>query len=40
MGCFRHLDEILEWGTASEQRKAEILAQTIARRAGRHATEQ
>lgn len=27
VGCFRHIDEILQWGSASEQRKKEILIQ-------------
>ncbi|NMH64488.1 DUF1289 domain-containing protein [Shewanella salipaludis] len=37
MGCFRHIDEIVTWGSASDARKAEIwagLAERKARLAG------
>jgi predicted Fe-S protein YdhL (DUF1289 family) len=31
-GCFRTLDEIAEWGAASDQRRREILAALAGRR--------
>ncbi|MCL2916918.1 DUF1289 domain-containing protein [Shewanella litorisediminis] len=32
MGCLRHIDEIVGWSQASEERKLEILASLPARR--------
>jgi hypothetical protein len=32
VGCLRTLDEIIEWGTASDERRRRIVAMTVARR--------
>ena len=32
LGCFRHLQEITEWGGATKERRLEILAAAKARR--------
>jgi len=34
MGCFRHVDEIIEWGQADNKRRNEILQQCKSRRDG------
>ncbi len=31
LGCWRHVDEIIEWGSASNQRRREILKLAKAR---------
>lgn len=35
LGCWRTIEEIMEWGTASEERKREILALLEERKIGR-----
>lgn len=32
LGCFRHVDEIIEWGPASNERKQQILIKIKLRR--------
>ncbi|WP_232784982.1 DUF1289 domain-containing protein [Psychromonas sp. MB-3u-54] len=34
MGCFRHIDEILQWGKATDTQKIKILADSRARQKG------
>ena len=34
VGCLRTIDEIVEWGTASDRRKREVLATIASRRTG------
>ncbi len=33
MGCYRHIDEIVGWGSASEERKTQIWAKLKQRKA-------
>ena len=33
MGCYRHIDEIVGWGSATEERKAQIWAKLEQRKA-------
>ncbi len=33
MGCYRHIDEIVGWGSASEERKTQIWAKLEQRKA-------
>ncbi|MCL1093275.1 DUF1289 domain-containing protein [Shewanella kaireitica] len=33
MGCYRHIDEIVGWGSASEERKAQVWSKLKQRKA-------
>lgn len=38
LGCFRHVDEIIEWGAATNKRRQEILAIADSRKEAKRKT--